>query len=75
MIQTRTNILYVCEIKFSRDIVRKEIIAEMKNKISSLYIPKGMSYCPVLIHVNGVHDVVIDSQYFTEIIDFGHALI
>ena len=74
MIQTRTNVLYVCEIKFSRDVLKKEVIHEVKNKISQLYIPKGMSSCPVLIHVNGVNDSVIDSDYFTEIIDFSKIL-
>ncbi len=74
MIQTRTNVLYVCEIKFSRDVLRKDIIDEMKNKLSRLYVPNGMSCCPVLIHVNGVNDSIIDSGYFTEIIDFSDAL-
>lgn len=74
MIQTRTNVLYVTEIKFSRDTIKREIIHEMKDKISRLYIPNGMSCCPVLIHVNGVHDSVVDSGYFTEIIDFSKAL-
>jgi uncharacterized protein len=70
MIQTRTNILYICEIKFTRNEIKKNIIHEMQDKISRLYVPKGMSTCPVLIHVNGVSDSVIDSNYFTEIIDF-----
>lgn len=74
MIQTRTNVLFICEIKFSRDIIRNNIIQEMKDKIERLSVPKGMSCCPVLIHVNGVSDNVIDSNYFTEIIDFGMAL-
>ncbi len=74
MIQTRTNILYVCEIKFSRNPLKKDIIHEMKEKISRLYLPRGMSYCPVLIHVNGVSDSIIDSDYFTEIIDFSDSL-
>lgn len=74
MIQTRTNVLFICEIKFSRDIIRNNIIQEMKDKIARLAVPKGMSCCPVLIHVNGVSDSVIDSNYFTEIIDFGMAL-
>ncbi len=74
MIQTRTNILYVCEIKFSRDALKKEVISEVKNKIERLYIPRGMSCCPVLIHVNGVNDSVIDSSYFMEIIDFSEGL-
>nr|GJM06703.1 MAG: hypothetical protein DHS20C10_04370 [marine bacterium B5-7] len=74
MIQTRTNVLYICEIKFSRNLLRKEIVSEMKDKLSRLYLPRGMSACPVLIHVNGVSDSVLDSNYFTEIIDFSEAL-
>ena len=70
MIQTRTNVLYVCEIKFSRNRLKKEVIKEVKEKVSRLSIPKGMSCCPVLIHVNGVNDGVIDANYFTEIVDF-----
>ncbi|MBX3710071.1 MAG: AAA family ATPase [Gammaproteobacteria bacterium] len=74
MIQTRTNVLYVCEIKFSRNELKKDIIKEVKSKLSLLSIPRGMSFCPVLIHVNGVSDSVIDEGYFTEIIDFGDVL-
>ena len=74
MIQTRTNVVYVCEIKFSRHEIKREIFKEVKAKIVRLSIPRGMSFCPVLIHVNGVVDSVIDDAYFTEIIDFGEAL-
>ncbi|MBI2791815.1 MAG: hypothetical protein HYX61_07645 [Gammaproteobacteria bacterium] len=74
MIQTRNNVLYVCEIKFSREEIKKGILSEMKDKIERLSIPRGMSYCPVLIHVNGVNDSIIDSNYFTKIINFSDAL-
>jgi AAA+ ATPase superfamily predicted ATPase len=74
LIQTRTKVLYVCEIKFSRDVLKKEVIREVQDKIKKLIMPRGMSVCPVLIHVNGVNDAVIDSDYFTEIIDFGKSL-
>ncbi len=74
MIQTRTNILYICEIKFSRNEIKKEIIKEVSTKIDRLVVPRGFSYCPVIIHVNGVSDSVIDSNYFTEIIDFSDIL-
>lgn len=74
MIQTRTNIIYVCEIKFSRNEIKKDIIKEVKSKINALAIPRGFSCCPVLIHVNGVSDNVVDEAYFTEIIDFGDIL-
>lgn len=74
MIQTRTNVLFVCEIKFSRDVIKKEVIHQMKEKLARLYLPRGVSYCPVLIHVNGVQDSVLDSGYFTEVIDFSDTL-
>lgn len=74
MIQTRTNVLYVCEIKFSRNELKKDVIKEVKTKILRLSIPRGMSVCPVLIHVNGVSDSIIDEAYFTEVIDFGDVL-
>lgn len=74
MIQTRTNVLYICEVKFSRNELKKEIIKEVRNKIDKLTVPKGFSCCPVIIHVNGVNDSVTDSNYFTEIIDFGDIL-
>lgn len=74
MIQTRTNVLYICEIKFSRYELKKEIIKEVENKIERLTIPRGVSHCPILIHVNGVSDAVLDSEYFTEIIDFSTTL-
>lgn len=73
MIQTKNNVLYACEIKFLRTEVKKDIIKEMQEKMARLSIPRGMSYCPILIHVNGVNDSVIDSNYFTEIINFSHA--
>ncbi len=73
MIQTRNNVLYVCEIKFLRDEIKKGIISEMKEKITRLSTPRGMSFCPVLIHVNGVNDSIIESNYFTEIINFSDA--
>lgn len=70
LIQTRFNTLFACEIRFSRQEVKGDIIQEMKQKLDRLSLPRGFSCCPVLIHVNGVSDAVIDAGYFTEIIDF-----
>lgn len=70
MIQTRYNNLFVCEIKYSRREVGPEIIPEMKEKIAKLSLTRGMSAWPVLIHVNGVSEMVEDSGYFSKIIDF-----
>jgi len=72
LIQTRFS-SYVCEIKFSKDKITNKVIDEAKEKIKRLKRPKGMSCRPVLIHVNGVEDSVIEQDYFSEIIDFSRA--
>jgi len=46
----------------------------MQNKIERLQVPKRFSCRPVLIHVNGIHESVTDSGYFSDIIDFGKLL-
>jgi hypothetical protein len=74
MIQTRFGSLYVCEIKFSKHPIGYKIIDEIQEKIKKLKRPKGLSCRPILIHVNGVHDSVAESGYFSDIIDFGQAL-
>ncbi len=69
LIQTKSGILYVCEIKFTRHILRANIIEEVKNKIERLSTPKNLSIIPVLIHIGDIHDEVIDSQFFGKIIN------
>lgn len=74
LIQTKYNTLFVCEIKFSRQEIKRSIIDEMQHKIERLTVPKGFSCYPVLIHINGVNEDVVDSGYFTSIIDFSELL-
>lgn len=74
MIQTRFNCLYICEIKFSRSPIQKQIIEEVQSKILRLVRPSNFSYRPILIHVNGVEDEVIASEFFASIINFGELL-
>ena len=74
LIQTRFNTLFVCEVKFSQRVIGMDIVGEMQNKIARLSIPKGFACCPVLIHVNGIHEKVKESDYFVEVIDFGALL-
>lgn len=69
LIQTKFGNLYLCEIKFSRTTIRKDVINEVNEKIKSLSIPRNFSIKPVLIHTSDVHDEVIDSDYFVKIID------
>ncbi len=72
LIQTREGSLYICEIKFKRDKV--DSIEEVKEKIKRLKRKKYMSCRPVLIHVNGVSEPILQSDYFIKIIDFGKLL-
>jgi len=74
MIQTRFHNLYLCEIKFSKDSVGNKIIEEMEKKRKNLKIPRNCSIRPVLIHVNGVEERVVDEGYFDKIVDFGQLL-
>ncbi len=74
LVQTRFGTLYLCEIKFSKDPISKKIIEEVQEKISRLKLPKQYSVRPVLIHVNGVHDSVLESEFFATILDFGSLL-
>ena len=74
MIQLEHNILYLCEVKFSKKAVPARVINEVREKVRRLAIPKGMSVRPVLMHVNGISDAVKKSNYFTHIIDFSELL-
>lgn len=74
LIQTRFNGLFLCEIKFSKNLIGQKIIKEMETKRKKLKVPKFCSVRPVLIHVNGVEESVLDARYFDKIIDFSQLL-
>lgn len=74
LIQAKYNNLYVCEIKFSKDEIKSDIIQDVQKKISSIAMPRHFSYRPILIHVNGVKEEVVDDEFFAAIIDFGQFL-
>ncbi len=70
LIQTKTQVLFVCEIKFSKRAIQTDVIEEMREKIKKLEKPKNFSCLPVLIHVNGVADALEESAYFYKLINF-----
>lgn len=74
MIQTRFNTLYICEIKFSSQKVDSSVIHEVEAKIDCLKRPAGFSCRPVLIHVNGVTEELLEMDYFSNIVDMGQLL-
>jgi predicted AAA+ superfamily ATPase len=71
MIQCRNNTVYVCEIKFSKSQLQRAVISEVDRKIRSIAKPRNYTFRPVLIHVNGVDDSVLEERYFDTVIDFG----
>ncbi len=71
MIQCRNNTVYVCEIKFAKAPVSKVVIAEVRKKINCLAKPRNFTFRPVLIHVNGVDEAVMEAGYFDSVIDYG----
>lgn len=74
LIQTKFDCLYVCEIKFSKYEIKKDIIDEVQEKIIRLKRPRYFSCRPVLIHVNGVSEELEDYNYFAKIISFDKLL-
>jgi hypothetical protein len=75
LIHTKYNTLYICEIKYSKNVIGTQVIDEMKEKIKRLSLPRHFSYRTVLIHINGVNEMVEESQYFSHIIDLSKFLI
>lgn len=74
LIQTKFDTLYICEIKFSKYAIDSSVIQEIQRKIDALQYAKRFSRRPVLIHVNGVTEDVIESGYFSAIMDVGKML-
>lgn len=70
LIQTRYQTLYLCEIKFYISAVPNTVVKEVEEKINKLAIPRGCSIRPVLIHVNGITQGILESELFDQIIDF-----
>lgn len=69
LIQTRQNVLYLCEIKFSRQPLGLNLKEEIKKKIKDLNVPKGFAICPILIHTSSITDELMDSRFFFRHID------
>lgn len=74
MIQTKHNVVYLCEIKFSAKAIGMQVISDMQEKIVRLSLPKHFSYRPVLIHANEISESVEEAQYFSNIINLADFL-
>lgn len=69
LIQTETHNLFICEFKFKRLELDKQIINEVESKIQKLKVPRGFSVIPVLFHIGGISDAIATSEYFYRIIN------
>lgn len=56
--------------------IQRDFTWYLKNgkKIKDLKLPRRFSIRPILIHVNGVENTVLDEEYFAKVIDFGQFL-
>ncbi len=70
LIQTKHQVLYLCEVKFSDREVAYSVIKECEKKSRNLKIPKGFSIRNILIHINGVSERIEYDDFFSSIIDF-----
>ena len=69
LVQTRFGTLYVVELKSSKTTLGVKVIQQMQDKIDRLAAPRHMSFRPVLVHLNGVSDTVLEQEYFAHIVD------
>jgi len=74
LIQTKFGTIYLCEVKFYQTEVGKQIVIDVEEKVKRLTYPKGYTVRPILIHVNGVTQGVIESHFFDKIVDFSEFL-
>lgn len=74
MIQTKFGTCYLCEIKFSSREIGETVVEEVKKKMRHLALPRNISIRPVLIHVNGITENMIEGEFFSKIIDFDSLL-
>ena len=75
LIIDKFNTIWLCEIKFSKNLIGTSVIADIQRKIQYLAITKHhYSIRPVLIHVNGITDELIAEQFFANIIDFSRLI-
>jgi AAA+ ATPase superfamily predicted ATPase len=69
LIQTKYNVLFVCEIKYTKGPVRLDIVQEVEEKTSRVLAPKNFSKRIVLIHVHDEPEVVQGDKYHWSVIN------
>jgi AAA+ ATPase superfamily predicted ATPase len=64
LIQTNQRNLFVCEFKFNRGEIGREIITAMTEKLRNFSAPEGFAKIPVLFHMGGIRESVYNDKFF-----------
>jgi AAA+ ATPase superfamily predicted ATPase len=68
LIEGKQNNFYICEMKYQK-LISTKVIAEVKEKIAKIKLPKYSSRRPVLIYAGELDPAVIEADYFDIIYD------
>lgn len=74
LIQTRLKTLIVCEVKFLTEVLGREVIEEVEEKLRKIKAPRGFAVMPVLIKFGEVARTVEKEGFFHRILDMGEML-
>lgn len=74
LIQTSLKTLFIFEIKCSINPITPTVTSEIEEKIKALKLSRNQACLPVLIHINGVTDSLLEKHYFHKLIDFADLL-
>lgn len=74
LIHSKFNTLHLCEIKFSRNVIDRQVLDQMRQKMKRLKIPKNFTIRPVLIYEGGLNPEIQESGFFDKIITFSDLL-
>jgi hypothetical protein len=69
MIQTKYNVLFICEIKYTKRPLSKDIIQEVEAKAAKVRAPKHYSKRIVLIHVHDEPEYIQGETYHWTVIN------
>lgn len=74
LIQTNQRNLFVCEFKFNRKEIGKEIITSMTEKLNNFSAPEGYAKIPVLFHLGDISESVYTEKFFFRIVNISEYL-
>jgi AAA+ ATPase superfamily predicted ATPase len=74
LIQTNQRNFFICEFKFNRREIGREIITSMAEKLKNFSAPDGFAKIPVLFHMGDVSESVYTDKFFYRIVNISDYL-